>query len=316
MDPQQREIPEAELRPWEAEQEQNSYRPPETQLTDPMRRRKRLVTSVLLFLATCASTFWIGTGFRNSIHDTTNEILMNGAVYSGAVMLILLSHEMGHYLQSVRYGVPASFPFFIPFPNLFGTLGAVILQGRGADRKAMFDIAISGPLAGLVFTLPCAYYGLRQAEIITVNPNEYSYAFGDPLILKWMTGWIIRPLEQNEDVLLNPLLFAAWVGFFITALNLVPIGQLDGGHILYTLIGKRAHYVAQGFLIAAIGYMIYTSSYAYTLMVVLLLLMGPKHPPTANDNVPIGTFRIVLGWITLAFVIIGLSPNPLIINGV
>jgi membrane-associated protease RseP (regulator of RpoE activity) len=107
------------------------------------------------------------------------------------------------------------------------------------------------------------------------------------------------------------LLFAGWVGIFITALNLIPIGQLDGGHILYTLLGRRAHTVAVSVLAFAVGYMIFTGNYSYSLMVILMLMMGPRHPPTADDSVPLGTFRIVLGWLTLGFILIGFTPTPI-----
>lgn len=269
--------------------------PPRRQL----RSRKRL--ALALFVATCLSTWMAG-----------------GLIYAVALMFILLAHEMGHYLQAKRYGVPASLPYFIPFPlpalNPFGTMGAVIVQGAGvADRKALFDIAISGPLVGLVFALPIAYIGVQQSEYAAL-PDSSIVRFGDPLILKWMYTAKHGPIPEGADVLFNPLLFAGWVGIFITALNLIPIGQLDGGHILYTLIGRHAHRVAMLLLWGAIAYMVYTRYYAYSLMVLLLLLMGPRHPPTADDNVPLGTGRIVLGWLTLLFIVIGFTPVPLFLT--
>lgn len=204
----------------------------------------RVRTAAILFLATCLSTWVVG-----------------GLTYAVPLMMILLAHEMGHYLQAKRYGVPATLPFFIPMPfTPFGTMGAVIIQGAGyADRKALFDIAISGPLAGLVLALPITYWGLQNAVIIppeAIAPNEAT--FGDPLILKWMIEAVHGPLAPGEEVG-GKMLFAGWVGIFITALNLIPIGQLDGGHILYTLIGKRAHTVAIGLLFAAVAYMIYNT---------------------------------------------------------
>lgn len=282
-------------------------RPPQPQpYYVPRPKKDRRPLAALLFLATCGSTFlaWLILGGG----------LFGALQYSGAVMSMLLFHEMGHYLQARRYHVPASLPYFIPMPlTPLGTMGAVIIQGGGvADRKQMFDIAISGPLAGLLVALPVLVLGVLQSHIVQPQAGHAGIAFGDPLIIKWAVALVHRPLNPGEDVALTPLLFAAWVGIFVTALNLIPIGQLDGGHILYTLIGKRAHAVAIALLVGAVAYMVYSRYYAYSLMVVLLVLMGPRHPPTADDTAPLGAFRIILGWLTLGFIVIGFTPTPIV----
>ncbi|MFP6765406.1 MAG: site-2 protease family protein, partial [Planctomycetaceae bacterium] len=250
----------------------------------------------VLFVVTCVSTWHAG-----------------GLLYAGAVMAILLAHELGHYLQARRYQVPASLPFFLPMPfSPIGTMGAVIFQSPGyADRKAMFDIAISGPLAGLVLAVPCAWFGvsgcpalgLPPASTEVIRANEAALVFGDPLILRWFYELHFGLLQAGEQVLLNPVLFAGWVGIFITALNLLPVGQLDGGHILYTLIGRKAHAVAWAVIFAATAWMIYSHDLAYVIFLVLLLKMGPRHPPTRDDTAPLGTARVLLGWLTLAFLV-------------
>lgn len=279
---------------------------------------------LILFILTCLSTFIVG-GYHQPFLPTPDQFvhlykfiqhvgwstfLTNGFSYAGPVMLILLSHEMGHYLQSKRYHIPATRPLFIPMPiSPFGTMGAVILQRGGvANRKQMFDIAVSGPLAGLVFAIPFAYWGTLISEVGLKGGTS----FGEPIILKWMISLVHGPLAENQEVILNPMLFAGWVGIFITALNLIPIGQLDGGHILYTLIGKKANIVARIFLIGAICYMVYNQEYGYSLLILLLIFFGITHPPTADDSVPLGTPRIVLGWLTLAFFIIGFTITPII----
>lgn len=292
-----------------------------------LRHRKWLALS--LFVATCLSTW-----FAWSMHFGSNRTLLRlttaqglpvlaseltsdlweGLQYALPLMLILVCHEMGHFLQARRYGVPATLPYFIPMPiTQFGTFGAVIIQGSGvADRKSLFDIAISGPLAGLVVALPVAFYGVWTSTYSEIPADYAGYIYSDPLILKWMITLRHGPLPANTEVNLNPMLFAGWVGIFITGLNLIPIGQLDGGHVLYTLIGKRAHQVALTLLFLIVLYMVYTQYPAFLLMVVLLFLMGPRHPPTADDDVPIGRTRIILGWLTLSFVILGLTPHPII----
>ncbi|MCH2590569.1 MAG: site-2 protease family protein [Planctomycetales bacterium] len=295
--------------------------PPQPVRRPPARRlntRPKLVA--FLFVATCLSTTHAGSHLAElDAQMTASEInramLWSGLQFTTAVMGILLAHEMGHYLQAIRYGVPATLPFFIPMPiSPFGTMGAVILQQAGsANRRALFDIAITGPLAGLVVTIPITLWGLQSVEVIDLpeNPAYPILVYGDPPLLRWMMAWVHGPLSENQTVLLNPLVFAGWVGIFITALNLLPIGQLDGGHILYSLIGKSAHVVAIGLLFAAAGYMLYSRDPSFIVLLLLLLLMGPKHPPTADDTMPLGAGRHVLGWLTLAFLSVGLTLNPI-----
>jgi membrane-associated protease RseP (regulator of RpoE activity) len=276
--------------------------PPRTMRAEEYRRmlekkiRRMYPWSVLLFAAACASTWYVG-----------------GPIYATGVMGILLAHELGHYFQALRYRVPASPPMFIPMPFLMlGTMGAVIVQGAGfANRKALFDIAISGPLAGLVFAIPIAWWGLQDSTVVTIDPSQGALILGDPLILKWMYEARHGVLAQNQEVALNPLLFAGWVGIFITALNLMPIGQLDGGHILYTLIGRKAHWVAYGIVGCTIAWMVIQQDPSFALMIGLLYAFGLKHPPSADDTAPVGVFRILLGWLVLAFVFIGFTPFPI-----
>jgi Zn-dependent protease len=310
----------------------------------PPRRRSRSRLALVLFLLTCVSTFlvyackhWgvesplqlpilILALFKMSsreLHDWVEKGFVPGVtaglIYSISVMSILGAHELGHYLQARRYGVPASLPFFIPFPiSPFGTMGAVIVQQSGvADRKSMFDIAISGPLAGLVVALPLTYWGILNSDIKEIPPGFRGIIYGDPLLLKWMMTLLRGPMPEGHEMFMHPILFAGWVGIFITGLNLIPIGQLDGGHILYCLIGRHAHYVARGVFWLAAGTVAFSvlfgdgSYYTWSLMLFLIWMLGTRHPPTANDRVRLGPVRIVLGWLTLMFVFIGLTPMPI-----
>lgn len=279
--------------------------------------------SLFLFLATCASTFlttarpvWMNAAERG-LPIPVMKGVWDGLAYSGPLMAILLCHELGHYFQARRYGVAATPPLFIPMPLIspFGTMGALIVQAAGqANRKALFDIAISGPLAGLVLAIPVCWWGvLRSTTFATADipPDENMMIFGDPLILQWMYDLVHGPRPPGHEVLLNPLLFAGWVGILVTALNLMPLGQFDGGHILYTLIGRRAHTVALIFVSIVIGYMILANYWAFSLMIALVLLFGIRHPPTADDSVPLGWPRVILGWLTLAFFFVGMTPRPI-----
>ena len=298
------------------------------------RRRRGVVqrrVALLLFVATCATTFLAGSHLLEILANLAEvklmtgsvpaeyipswpqvvELLLDGLLYSVCLMTILGLHEMGHYLQTRRYGVPASLPFFIPMPiGPIGTLGAVIGMRPGVgDRKAIFDIGISGPLAGLVPTLVFCVLGLQQA-----THQAVSEPYGFPLLLQFLAGHLVDPLPEGHTIIVNPMLFAGWVGLLITSLNLIPIGQLDGGHILYALLRQRARGVASFLLIIA-GIAAGVAAFVYhypvwVLMVVLLFMMGPAHPPTANDNAPLGPWRVALGWLTLAFVFVGFTPMP------
>jgi membrane-associated protease RseP (regulator of RpoE activity) len=261
---------------------------------EPDVRPRRILLPLVLFVATCFTTYGVG-----------------GSVYSAAVMWILLSHELGHYLQALRYRVPASLPYFIPipFPPL-GTMGAVIgMSAHMGDRRALFDIGITGPLAGMVPAMICSVVGLQMSSVGPIPPGVVS-PLGDPLLFQMLVRWIFGELPPGHDVFLHPLAYAGWVGVLVTSVNLFPIGQLDGGHILYAILRRKAHLVSTAVLLAAFAAVIYTRSYQWSLMILLLMVIGPRHPPTANDDMPLGTGRIVLGWLTLAFIILGFTPRP------
>ncbi|MGO8748237.1 MAG: site-2 protease family protein [Thermoguttaceae bacterium] len=269
-----------------------------------------------LFVFTCLSTFVAGGSTPDSFS------VVNGAVYSLCLMTILVCHEAGHYVQTRRYGVTASLPFFIPFPfSPIGTMGAVILMdSRVRDRRALFDIGISGPLAGLVPTLLCCTLGLAyDSRVAEAVAPAGSFSLGDPLLFKFFYHIIYGAIPEGSDVFIGPVAMAGWVGLLITSLNLFPIGQLDGGHILYALLPRKANKAATlilyGVLAAVVVGIAVFHVYdlkGWTLMLALLFWMKPVHPPTHDDYVPLGAGRIVLGWLTLAFLIIGFTPTPLI----
>ncbi len=292
---------------------------------------RRLPTGTLpaaLYAATVLTTFvsgmWLGNHLQLFVYalfhgilpgwDFVGQMLLAGTSYCVPVMIILTAHEAGHFLQARRYGVRASLPYFIPMPlPPIGTMGAVIaMDARVPNRKALFDIGISGPLAGLVPTFVCLVWGLSMSHY--GKPDQGGWVFGDPLVLKWLAGIIMGPAEPGEEILLNPILFAGWVGLLITSINLLPVGQLDGGHVLYALLRERAWPVATAVLGAAALFVAYNfvrhGDPGWSLMLVLLFLMGPVHPPTHDDRLPLGPLRVVLGWLTLAFVFVGLTLTP------
>jgi len=278
----------------------------------PVRPRRRWRVPVALFAATCLSTLWTGASERALVDHGLWAGLLSGLRYAVPVMTILIFHEMGHFLQAHRYGVHASWPYFIPMPfSPLGTLGAVIaMEPRMGHRRALFDIGITGPLAGLVPTLVFLVVGLHYSTLGV--PPRNAMLFGDPLLFQFLAHWILGPIPPGYEVVADPMAFAGWVGLLVTSLNLIPIGQLDGGHILYALLRRKAHRVARGLLFAALILVIWKweTLGVWTLMLVLLFLMGPIHPPTADDEEPLGAGRYVLGWLTLMLIIVGFTPTP------
>ena len=293
-------------------------------------RPRRVALPVVLFLLTCVSTFWVGVckWTPNLIEPLWNvvaygnllqarELLLanwqSGLIYMVSVLTILLLHEFGHFFMTLYYRVPASFPYFLPFPlNPLGTLGAVIgMQGNAADRKQIFDIGLAGPLAGLVAAVPIAYYGVSHLDL--TGPPYGGLGFRMPLLLDWFAKMTQVPGYQTGDIVflnqLNPWFVAGWVGMLVTGLNMMPVGQLDGGHVTYTLFGKTAHLIAQLAIVGAISYMVYHNNFMLALMVVLVLMMGPKHPPTLNDSVPLGIIRYVLGLASLSIPVLCFPPR-------
>ena len=277
--------------------------------------QRHIARPVALFLATCASTFLAGLchwplGFMLPSLEGLLALLrihwQDGLIYMAAVIGILITHEMGHFLQAVRYHVPASLPIFIPLPGMMtGTMGAVIMmEGHQADRKQLFDIGISGPLAGLVVAIPVTIWGIVWGE---PAPPRY---LNDPWIFTLLTDWFRPDLPPGTELHFNPLLMAGWVGMLITGLNMMPVSQLDGGHVIYGLFGRRAHLVARGFVCAAIAAMVLFDSYNWVVMLMLVLFIGIDHPPTRDDNAKLGPLRTTIGWLSLSIPIFCFTPAP------
>ncbi|MEN6458618.1 MAG: site-2 protease family protein [Thermoguttaceae bacterium] len=295
-----------------------AWREPERR---PVRRRHGWRLPLGLFLATCVSTVLVGALIGDQVNSPL-AALVTGLRYAVPVMTILLCHEMGHFIQARRYGVYASLPYFLPVPvPPFGTFGAVIfMEPRIGGRRALFDIGITGPLAGLVPTLIFCVWGLHLTEpqkFIPILDHGSQLAVNCPPLFRWLCAWRFGPLPPGFEPLnvgtLHPMAFAGWVGLFITSLNLIPIGQLDGGHVLYAILRRLAYPVASGLLLLALFLVVLDWQHMshWIVMLVLLLMMGPIHPPTANDGESLGLGRIVLGWLTLAFILIGFTPIPL-----
>ncbi|MDR0336077.1 MAG: site-2 protease family protein [Planctomycetaceae bacterium] len=291
---------------------------------------------LLLYLATWLTTtgfrfdfddgvvyrFFLSLMLRPFDSDLSGEVwlefcqkLYQGILFSVPLMLILTCHELGHFIQMKRYGVRSSLPYFIPMPiGPFGTLGAVIaMDGRIPNARALFDIGISGPLAGLIPTLFCLYYGIKWSYFVPVSLSG-DMTFGNPLLFQSMTYWIFGATPADVILSLHPVGLAGWVGLFLTSLNLMPFGQLDGGHVFYALLGRRSINVSWGVFYVIIILVIWFRLWHWSLILILLAWIGITHPPTANENVRLTPLRQILGWGILAFIVLGFTPTPIIIN--
>lgn len=304
----------------------------------PMRLRRLRVTwrtAIVLFLLTAVTMFWAGVShwlpvgpllaspYYGSLMPARQAILAHwesGLTYSLATLAILLAHEMGHYLMTVRYRVSATPPLFLPMPlSPLGTFGAVIaMDGRQADRREVFDIGIAGPLAGLFVALPILMVGVISSADGKGTVAEQGFVLGHPLLIQWLAdlfregGSATLPTLNTE---INPWLMAGWTGLLVTGLNMVPMGQLDGGHVTFGLMGKQSVWVARLFLGLAIGFMIYSQQMLFVLMLILVVISGLRHPPTRNDNATLSWGRILIGWPCLILPFICLPYRPLTVLG-
>jgi Zn-dependent protease len=277
-------------------------------------KRRRLIP-LLLFVATCLSTFWVGAanwkpqtfGTGDAMWHQLSTNWEQGLTYMGCVVAILLTHEFGHFLQTVRHGIPASYPLCIPVPfSLIGTMGAVIsMDGMRANRKQIFDIGVAGPLAGLAVAFPILYLGVTKLDLSVAAPPQDIQLY-NPVIVRWMIEWL-RPEWADRAAWvsvsqLNPYFMAGWVGMLITGLNMLPVSQLDGGHVIYALFGRDAYKIARAFTIVAIAYVVINLEQAaiWTPMLILVIIMGIHHPPTADDTVEMDDFRWLLGVASMA----------------
>lgn len=251
---------------------------------------------ILLFLMTIAST-----------------ILVGGFLYSLAIMTILLSHELGHYLMSRRYGIPSTLPFFIPLPlPPFGTFGAVIkMKGVVVNKKALFDVGVAGPVCGFVVALPFIVAGIRMSAVTPLSgiPAGSYMELGDPLLFRIFEALFVGEIPKGYDLVLHPFAYAGWVGLFVTSLNLLPVGQLDGGHVVYAVFGEKSKWVYRG-VIAGLGMLAVFMNIGWLTLVILLIIFGRSHPRPFDDETGLDRSRKKLAVVTLIIFILSFIPAP------
>ena len=234
--------------------------------------------------------------------------LLTGLPFSLALLFILTAHEMGHYLACLHYRLDASLPYFLPAPSFIGTFGAFIrIRSIIYSRKVLFDVGVAGPIAGFCALLPLLLVGVSMSKHLPGIAHEGDILFGTPVLITLVERFFF-PGVPSADIYLHPLARAAWVGLFATALNLLPIGQLDGGHILYALFGER-HKTISKFTLAALvplGFLYWP----WWVWAVALFLVGRKHP-FIYDATPIGPTRVALSILALVLFLLSFMPAPI-----
>lgn len=302
-------------------------------LVEPV-RRWRIGVNVVLFLLTCVSTLFAGLSFVGSPtfdalrSDPSAARFLAGAPFAFTLIAILGVHELGHYFTARHYRASVSLPYFIPAPFLFGTLGAIILMRSPArDRNSLFDIAAAGPLAGLAVALPAGLLGFAWSSVVPVPPGGYM-TFGDSLLTWGLSYLRFGHIPPGYMLFTHPMADAAWAGFLVTALNLFPVGQLDGGRIAYALFGR--HHRAIGKATVAALLVLGGASFLWSLRSpggdvvsalasslnwfvwagVISLLVGFHHSPPLDDLSPISPARRVVGIACLVLMVL-LIPPPL-----
>jgi len=289
--------------------------------------------NIVLFLATLFNVLYVGAlneldpgmvenldGLELLILPLTHLHL--GLPFAGTLMGILLAHELSHYFVARRYGSPVSLPYFIPLPlSLMGTMGAVIVQRAPMrNRKALFDIGVAGPLGGLAVAIPLLILGLALSKVEPPPPGiDVVLQEGNSLFylaLKYLMFGKILP-SNGEDVWLHPVAFAAWAGLLVTMINLIPVGQLDGGHVSYALLGRRTRslgYIVIAAMVAWGGWLLMSGNEAGGFWLTwgfLNLTINARHPPPLNDATKLNGRRIVFGLLMLAIFILTFMPAPL-----
>lgn len=237
-------------------------------------------------------------------------LIAMGLAFSLTALTILLAHELGHYFACRRYRLPATLPYFLPVPFNFGTLGAFIrIKAPIRTKSELFDVGIAGPISGFVVLVPFLAYGVAHSHYARIPRGGGMFELGEPLLLQLFARWFHGPLPSGMHLDLHPVAVGAWLGLFATALNLLPIGQLDGGHIVYATFGRLQRRLALPLLVL-LGVMGFLWE-GWWLWCFLVLVLGPFHPPVYDESQPLDRKRKLLAVVALAILALCFSPVPI-----
>jgi membrane-associated protease RseP (regulator of RpoE activity) len=299
--------------------------------TWPVRRRfqHRYWMHALLFALTLATTTLVGAShylaFQSNfgardIPLSWNLLLPNGFWYSGTLLAILGAHEMGHYLMCRYHRVDATLPYFLPAPlPLTGTIGAFIkIREAFPNRRILFDIGVAGPLAGFAVLVPALLGGLTMSNLARLPEGFVGYSLGEPLFFRLATWLIWGAVPDGYSLNMHPVVFASWFGLLATALNLLPFGQLDGGHISYAALGRRSTVVSLVTVTVAVALTFVSASWMMmsVMMVLMLLAFGPRHPSVLDESIELDPTRRLVALTSAALLIVCFTPVPIELFGV
>jgi len=279
---------------------------------------KTWLPNLILLLLTLITTTVMGAileqgklFFSNpSLFFQRPALLLSGIPASLTIMSILGVHELGHYFVARRHGLETTLPYFIPVPFGFGTFGAIIrIRTPWENRKALFDVGIAGPLAGLIVALPLFFIGLLQSPALPPIPE--GVPLGSPLLLRWMEDlvYLIRGIPEDHEIYVNAMTFAAWFGVVVTGFNLLPVGQLDGGHVAYAVLGRWARVVGTMVMVGLIVLGL-TMSSGWYVWAALIFLSGWQHPAPLNAIDPLGRKRTLIGVLAFVLIVLLFTPSP------
>jgi Zn-dependent protease len=278
----------------------------------------RWVPNVLLLLLTIVTTTLMGAVMEQGELLVQNPLLLlqrpalilTGIPASLTIMGILGVHELGHYFVARRHGLETTLPYFIPVPFGFGTFGAIIrIRTPWQNRKALFDVGLAGPLAGLLVALPLFFVGLMTSP--HQPPIPEGMPLGSPLLLRWMENavYAIRGIPEHHEIYVNAMTFAAWFGLVVTGFNLLPVGQLDGGHVAYAVLGRWAKALG----IVVLGALLVLGIWAWSgwyMWAAFIFLSGWQHPAPLNALAPLGRRRIIVGILVFVLIVLLFTPAP------
>jgi membrane-associated protease RseP (regulator of RpoE activity) len=294
------------------------------------KQRKSFVIAIFLFLLTLISTLAVGAQYASAYASgqspdfdelfstfgavlTHPQILLAGIPFAFTLIGILLAHELGHFFACRYYGISASYPYFLPAPTLIGTLGAFIrIRSPIYNRKALFDVGLAGPVIGFLFAIPALAIAVFYSRVVPFSDAHSLVVFGQPLVMRLLVA-VLRPGVAPGDLLLHPVGRAAWVGLFATSLNLLPGGQLDGGHILYSVASKyhKKITLAVALLLVPLGIYYWKG---WIMWAILLLAIGFRHPPLMNRWEPLGRPRFFWAAVAVAIFALCFMPMPVLVK--
>ena len=269
---------------------------------------------LVLFFLTVFTTLLAGALMEGAKILENPLELFKGIPFSFTLMFILGTHEFGHYYYAQKHKVDATLPYFIPAPPflfLIGTFGAFIKIKSPIYRKdALLQIGAAGPIAGFVIAVPALIIGLLLSDVVEKSNIQGALILGDSILMKILT-WITHPkLMDTQDIMLHPIAFAGWIGLLVTMLNLLPIGQLDGGHVAYAMLGKKQRLIGQIAFIFLIPLSFLSINWLIWGLLLLILMRSVKHPPIQDIHIPLSDTDKRIGYICLLIFIVCFIPAP------